>query len=115
MRFDNRIQPGIEEQFVARHDPAVKLDLLIAVNDAGDIDADIEVAEDVELHLASRDRDERQRRHHIGVARGLGRFLAEVQRIVGLDRLGVLADFFLPADQVIVRIAIVGSNDVAGD
>ena len=52
-------------------------DLLVAVDDPGQVDADVEVAEDVQLHLTARDGDERQRRDDVGIAGGPGRLLIE--------------------------------------
>ena len=113
MRLQHRIQPGFEIQLVAGEYRPVKQNLLVAVDDPGQVDPDVELFEDLQLHLTARHGDEGQRRDDVGIAGGLRCLLAEVQRVIGLDRFGVLADF-LAADQKIVVVPIVGPDDVAG-
>ena len=102
------------KQFVACDDRAMEEDLLVAMDDPGQIDADIELFEDFQLHLTAGHGDEGQRRDDIGITGGLGGLLAEVHGVIGLNSRGVLADL-LPADQKIVVISVVGSDDVAGE
>ena len=114
MRLQNRIQPGVEIQLVSGDYRSVEKDLLVAVNDPGEVDAHVELFENLQLNLTAGHGDKGQRRHHVGVTGGPGRLLVGVQRVIGLNSRGVLADL-LPADQEVVVIPVVGSDDVAGE
>src|SRR6201993_3921836 len=79
----------------------------------GNVDRDLELGEDLQLHAASGEREKRERRHEIRVSSGRGIMLAVVRRVVVLHRERELADL-LPPDLEIVRCAVVAADESLG-
>jgi len=80
----------------------VKLELLVPVEDPGEVDRNFELGEDLLLHTPSGDGKERQRSDRCGVAGISSVGLAVVRRMVVLERGSKFADF-LSADLEVVR------------
>src|SRR5947209_1741136 len=88
-------------------------ELLVAVEDPGDVDRDAELGENLELHPPSRDRQECQRRDQLGIAGVGGVGLVVVRRVVVFHRERELPDL-LASDLEVVRRAVMAADDVLG-
>ena len=94
-------------------DRPVEPELLVAVEDPGDVDRDAELGEDLQLHPPSRDRQERQRRHQLGITGVGGVGLVVVRRVVVFDRERELPDL-LASDLEVVRCPVMAADESLG-
>src|ERR1700739_4224658 len=90
-------------------DRPVEPELLVTMEDPGDVDRDVELGEDLQLHAPTGDGQERQRRHDRGVAGGCGIAFAEVRRVIVLYRERELPDL-LATDLEIVGCPVMGAD-----
>ncbi|CEJ32182.1 Putative uncharacterized protein [Mycobacterium tuberculosis variant bovis] len=101
--FDDGVKIGVEVQLVVGQDRPVEAELLVAMKDPGDVDRDIELGEDLQLHAPAGDRQEGQRGYQRGVTGRCGIRLAVVGRVVVFDRDRELADLLAPHQKVVRR------------